>query len=148
MTRLTRANGFSAPVCPISRSGPKPLQPGILIQSAPKASDLPSLINAVNILNQSVQFLYMPQVTNQIIGVPGTPVIINNTSTSTEANPATKGPGQINMNWVEIERDYEIVRLHNPRVDSEYVDVERISHLKFADFKHQTIWEWWLDNTV
>jgi hypothetical protein len=60
-------NGNVAPVCPISRSQVASGMPGVRIPVIPTATDLPSLIAAVNTINLLVQQLLGPgRVTNNV----------------------------------------------------------------------------------
>jgi hypothetical protein len=81
-------NGAVAPVCPTSRPQPVPGQPGPAIPAVPKATDLPSVIQAVNQLTQIINLMLAPPFTE----------VTRNVQTVRVYNPNDKSQ------WVDVER--------------------------------------------
>lgn len=100
-------DGVAAPVCPVSKSQAIIGAPPPRLPMPPRANDLPSAINAVNILAQIIQDLINPS-----------------TTINTTLYPVVTGG-----NWTETGRVTQIQRVFNPDDKSQWVDVERINSL-------------------
>ena len=115
------SNG-TAPVCPITRSQAPSAQPGIVIPPIPRASDLPSAINAINQLIQTVNWMLSPPVINNAL-------FINNM-------PFPK------MRWAETKRVVEPVRIVSNQDPNVWIDIQRISSVSFTDNVTQSALQW------
>ena len=113
-------NGSVAPVCPTSRSQAPSGMPGVVTPAIPRATDLPSAIQAIN---QLIMMLQQPTHPNMFLQ-------INNTMPF----PMSR--------WVETNRVTTKVRIFNPNDNSQWVDVERISNLTFTDRSNNDKFNW------
>lgn len=106
-------NGSVAPVCPIVRS-----QAPVARASSPVAivrpTDVPSAIAAIN----QIITILNPMIQNNYVEYPYVP------------------------DWVETNRVVTPVRIFNPNDREQWVDVERISQLTFADRNTDGLWQW------
>jgi hypothetical protein len=122
---------MSAPVCPISTSQAPPSQPGIALPPVPKAQDLPSAIQAINVLTQIINYLTMPS-------LPSNNLVLNFTTLPPLVKPATAAvalqpPKPQAARFVEAGRSQETVKVVNPNDDSQFVIVKRVNSITFKD---------------
>jgi hypothetical protein len=114
-----------APTCPISRDSPTADSPrGYVRTTIPKASDLPSAINAANIARSIVTSLVVDRVTNNVY------------TTQPPSTPKSK-----RSSWVE-DKSKRIKRRHRYYVEDEFtrqvfseawIDTERIERMVWVD---------------
>lgn len=124
----------TAPVCPTSQSQPIPVQMGLLLPVPALATDLPSVIRAINQLTQMilamlripVNNVYPPQTGGLGLGLRGPPAGGAGASDSSGGKPPK-------LRWQEVSRTTERVRIHNPDDSSQYVDIDRISQVVFGN---------------
>ena len=129
---------MGAPVCNISPKNPPPQSTAPALPSIPVATDLQSLIAAVNALRQ-LTIQYFNQVPgNSNTGFNGTP--------GQPGKPGTPGGGggfSAIGNFAEDvpARTVVTTRIYDPNdpTNETYVDVEQITGLKFANRTGQTI---------
>ena len=129
---------MGAPVCNISPKNPPPQSKAPALPSIPVATDLQSLIAAVNALRQ-LTIQYFNQVPgNSNTGFNGTP--------GQPGEPGTPGGGggfSAIGNFAEDvpARTVVTTRIYDPNdpTNETYVDVEQITGLKFANQTGQTI---------
>jgi hypothetical protein len=113
---------MNAPVCPVSRSQPMAAQPGVQLPAVPSATDLSSLIAAVNGLRNLLQ---------NALG-PGLPYFWSGRSIPAPVQPILVA----RTNWFETDRTTEDKRIYhtdtNGKVDKTmFVDVVRINRVVF-----------------
>jgi hypothetical protein len=125
-----------APVCPISRSQAAPGMPGIRVPIVPKATDLPSAIQAANTIKNILQQILANQrpVINNI-GQPTPPF-----GPSGGGSPTSDG-GTVKINpsvWEETSRRTEIWRFFNPDDEDIWIDVERLTKVVWTDHSRKT----------
>lgn len=117
-----------APVCNVNQTR-KPVKiVGPPLPPIPKATDLPSAIQAINAITQTIN------------------VIVNNI---TPSNPGgqTGGGGftEQNANFTEVraQRVTTTQRIFNPQDNTQYVDVQQITGLSFIDpdTKQTIVWK-------
>jgi hypothetical protein len=99
----------TAPVCNINQQPPGAEPQTPRLPAIPVAKDLPSALAAINALRQSMQII-----TNQL-GKQG----------AAKQQPV--------LRELVSKRTTEKVRVFNPDDKSQFVDVEQINHLEFAD---------------
>lgn len=117
-----------APVCPISRDQAVAGQPTLRMPIIPVAVDLPSAIASLNQIQQLLNQMTVPAVTNNI-GFPFLP-------TPTTGNPKQDngGGGSQKQDWQEANRCYEIIRVVDPFDQlNNYVDIPILRWLVFVD---------------
>jgi hypothetical protein len=118
----------TAPVCPVSHSEPTSRRfqpPGVDITHLPHVSDLKSVINVLNQMNNVVQHI-----------TRGTPQINNVYPTTITGVPAPKeGPnityGQVR--WREIDRQYETQKLVNPDDKDQSIPIKTLARITWQD---------------
>jgi hypothetical protein len=113
---------MNAPVCPVSRSQPVAAQPGVQLPAVPLATDLPSLVAAVNSLRNLLQ---------NALG-PGLPYFGSGLRMAASIKPILAD----RPNWFETDRTTENKRIYhhdpNGKVDKTmFVDVVRINQVVF-----------------
>ena len=138
---------MGAPVCNISPKNPAPISLAPALPSIPVATDLASLIAAVNALRQ-LTIQYFNQVPgNSNTGFNGTPGQPGKPGTpGGPGKPGTPGGGggfSAIGNFAEDvpARTVVTTRIYDPNdpTNETYVDVEQITGLKFANRTGQTI---------
>jgi hypothetical protein len=98
-----------APVCPISRDQPVSGQPGLRLPVAPRALDLPSLIQAVNTIRNVLTMISIGPATNNIY--PPRPFGYPQLA---QQNTAAKGgDGKIIRGWQEQRRITEKLEINH-----------------------------------
>ena len=126
---------MGAPVCNISPKNPPPQSLAPTLPSIPIATDVPSLIAAVNALRQ-----WIIQYTNQGQGGSGGP---NNQNQGGGTNPGGGGGGGNLSNFTEVpnSRQTTTTRIYDPNdpTNQTYVDVKQITALDFANKAGQTV---------
>jgi len=126
---------MGAPVCNINPKNPPPQSKAPALPSIPIATDLPSLIAAVNTLRQ-----WVIQFTNQGQGGSGGP---NNQNRGGGTSPGGGGSGGNLSNFTEVpnSRQTTTTRIYDPNdpTNQTYVDVKQITVLNFANKTGQTI---------
>ena len=126
---------MAAPVCNINPKNPPPQSKAPALPSIPIATDLPSLIAAVNALRQ-----WVIQFTNQGQGGSGGP---NNQNRGGGTSPGGGGSGGNLSNFTEVpnSRQTTTTRIYDPNdpTNQTYVDVKQITVLNFANKTGQTI---------
>jgi hypothetical protein len=121
-----RANGNTAPVCPVSRNEVLPGMPGIMLPYVPKAVDLPSAIAAANQAAQLLQTLAGP-VGNNIGGGGGNPA------------GGYYGVRPQTVRWREKERHTATIRYYAKNATTgdydfaQWLEVDRIVYIKWHD---------------
>ena len=117
---------MGAPVCNINPKNPPPQSKAPALPSIPVATDLQSLIAAVNALRQ-LTIQYFNQIT------PSNPL--------NPVNPANPSPGVGDFTEDVPARTTVTTRIYDPNdpTNETYVDVEQITGLKFANQTGQTI---------
>ena len=127
---------MGAPVCNISPKNPPPQSLAPALPSIPVATDLQSLIAAVNALRQ-LTIQYFNQIT------PSNPLNpVNPANPSQPDNPSFPGfPGVGDFSEDVPARTVVTTRIYDPNdpTNETYVDVEQITGLKFANRTGQTI---------
>jgi hypothetical protein len=131
-------NGSAAPVCPISRSQAAPGMPGIRVPMVPKATDLPSAIQAANTIKNILQQILANQkpVINNI-GQPSPPL-----GPSGGSSPTSQGSGRTpsakRSDWKETSRRTEIWRFFNEHDEDIWIEVERLTKVVWTDKGRKT----------
>lgn len=120
----------NAPICHESRDEAFPTKQPSSIPNIPPATDLASAIAAINALRAAVMALAGRQQSRP--PQPWTPQINNFQSTNS------------NTRWQEDRkvRVTQVVRVFNPKNKKQYVDVEQINGLTFADQKTGEKFQW------
>lgn len=139
-----------APVCNLPNIGQVPaLQPGRLFPSVPKASDLPSAIQAANAISQIIQILLTSpghppfgnnlapyNAASDLVGTPGI-----NAAAGADGSPGARGKKGKNgedakqPSWVLAGVKAEEVKVTNPEDHDQFVVIKRITSIEFADQK-------------
>jgi len=113
----------NAPHCPISRNGPlqgSRIQPPALdVAHVPTARDLPTVLTAINIMNNIVQ-----HITN---GAPQ----INNTGTPPVQQPPP--PSYNRLTWKEVYRTYTENEVVNPEDHEQKIKIKVLSSVYFQE---------------
>ena len=129
---------MGAPVCNINPKNPPPQSLAPTLPSIPIATDVPSLIAAVNALRQ-----WIIQYTNQGQGGSGGP---NNQNQGGGTTPPGGGgggtPGNLsNFTEVPNSRQTTTTRIYDPNdpTNQTYVDVQQITAINFANKAGQTV---------
>ena len=126
---------MAAPACNINPKNPPPQSLAPTLPSIPIATDVPSLIAAVNALRQ-----WIIQYTNQGQGGGGGP---NNQNQGGGTNPGGGGGGGNLSNFTEVpnSRQTTTTRIYDPNdpTNQTYVDVKQITALDFANKAGQTV---------
>ena len=117
---------MGAPVCNINPKNPPPQSKAPALPSIPVATDLQSLIAAVNALRQ-LTIQYFNQIT------PSNPL--------NPVNPANPSPGVGDFTEDVPARTTVTTRIYDPNdpTNETYIDVQQITGLKFANKTGQTI---------
>jgi hypothetical protein len=118
----------ATPGAPVFRRGDPFVRPGILhdlINSIPRAHDLPSVINALNIMNNVITHI-----------ARGSPAI-NNVYPQGGASVTLKGtddkpPGP--QDWEYADRDYQGQKLYNPDNEKQYVQMKIITSVMWQNY--------------
>ena len=129
---------MGAPVCNINPKNPPPQSLAPTLPSIPIATDVPSLIAAVNALRQ-----WIIQYTNQGQGGSGGPNNQNQGGGTTPPGGRGGGtPGNLS-NFAEVpnSRQTTTTRIYDPNdpTNQTYVDVKQITALDFANKAGQTV---------
>jgi hypothetical protein len=141
---LGRSSG--APVCPISRSQAAPGMPGVRAPVIPTATDLPSLVAAVNTINQILQTLLGPGTVTNNVYPPAMPPM----GPSGGSSPTSQGKGSrffSQPDWAEAGMNVERLQIFHkdfsPTSSSasmgvtqdltQWVNVHRINAIDFED---------------
>lgn len=118
-----------APSCPINHSQPtsRPRQPPPAdVTHIPKANDLRSAINSLNLLGQALRNITRtpPQINNvyptTVIGVPD--------PTGQGATPVYR-----QVSWQETSRNYSTQKVINPDDKDEVIEIKIISDIAWTD---------------
>jgi hypothetical protein len=132
---MSNGNG-TAPVCPVSRSEwPAVSYPAQ--QVIVPAVDLPSAIAALQQINQIMQQLKALPGDNNMGGKP-----------SPDTNPG--GGGGTRPGWEVEEIVYETQRIYNPDNKDVFVELKRMTKLKYRERKTQVtlLWEGGFGSTI
>jgi hypothetical protein len=121
------SNGSVAPSCPITQGSPDPgarvwARVQDLINSIPRATDLPSAIRALNIINNIITQINR-----------GEPVVNNTVLLGT--NLTVKGedndPKYQRLDWIQEGRTYRTQKLFNPDDQLQYIEIKTLSSVTF-----------------
>lgn len=127
-------------VCPTSRSQPVAGMPGRLLPAVSAATDLNSLIKAVNTLNELLQQLTVPAATN------GLPQSAGTAGLATLPGGYVLRPGA--PEWSEVDRITEPVTVTHKDVATrkedkgQRVEVDRIRGIEFGNVLYQESFVW------
>jgi len=128
-----------APVCHVSTNQTITQPPARRLAAVPRATDLRTALQAINILQQNIQILagQIPQYPNQNPSNPATSGV-----NSVNARPSQQPRNQPIGRWVESGRVTETVRIYNRDDREQYVDVKRINSLTMRDTVTGEQWSW------
>lgn len=123
-----------APVCPISRSQAVSGQPGRLTPIAFRATDLPSLIQAINAINAILQQMTLSPVTNNVYPPLSFGFPLQSNSPTVHGGGVVMGPPE----WDEGNRITDIMEIYHQNDDGtvdkdQFIEVERIFQIMFDD---------------
>lgn len=136
----------SAPVCHISPPVVIKQPPAVQFPAIPPIVGLNNQNNLANILNAMRQFLqilagemaYLQTLRNAAMNPPTRPA----TSGSNQGAQSKQNPSEKKPRWIEQSRQTVKQRITNPADSSQYVDVERITHLTMQDGITGDSWTW------
>lgn len=131
-----------APVCPISQSQPIPVQPGIIKPYVPKAVNLQTAVQAINVLNQMITNIMYPPPNNNVYMPPSGGVLVTNTLIKNSQKNNGIVMGIAAARFVMVKKTTDLVRYHNKNDPNMWVEIEEIRAVKWKDTIWGEVFQW------